>query len=284
MKLIRGMKMFFQVAFMLAIVGAGAYSIFLRESPNAWAMFTRQNLQGNESNLDILYDKDGSLDDLIGEIQGYKTYITTGYPTGSTIPVTGILPTDTIRSIVVHTSAAVVCGSTVIGNPGDGQILLQSKVWGWTGFYINASIFKKGATIGVSSGALSINTTGYAFAINTSTGENNIQASSANAIVNAINSHPWLGTLVLASTFAAANSFSTETIKTVGLVNQLFFGNAQTVYVSGLSTRPADLGTYVLDGQFATITSSGNVVISTAAPISRVDGLELKTYGYRGPF
>lgn len=280
--MITKVKKFFQWGLLLAILGLGFYSIFLRDIRDAHAVFSRSALQAYEHNLDALEDKTGSLDDLIGELQNYRVFTVTGAVVGTTVPVPGLLPTDTINEVVVYASASVVCGSTIIGNPGDGKIALQSKVWGYAGFKLAASFVKQGSP-SLSSSTLFINTTGYNFQINLTTSDNNAQVSSANAIVNAINNHPWLGRMIRASTVAAADSFSTETIKTVGLIDQRFWNGVGSDFAQSASTRtgtfPASM--YTIPNNFITITSSGNIVISTASPITSVDALDLKTNGYR---
>lgn len=271
----------------LLVLGLGLTGI-LFHAKFSQATESRINLRTYSNNLDILSDKDGNLDELIGELQNFRTYVATGAVLGSTISVPGILPTDTIREIVVYTSASIVCGSTVIGKAGDSQIVLQSRVPGIVGFTFNANVIQKNH-LNTSSASLTINTTGYAFEIQLASGTGTLSPSSGSAIIDAINSHPWLSRLVRASTSQLATSFDTSSFKMDGtgvrggvdLTNQYFWNGVNQPYVTSLSSRPFSVGVYTIPGQYATISSSGNVVISTSAPLTKEDYLELKVHGYR---
>lgn len=283
-------KRLFKGLTLAVVLGLGIYSVLLREGfvKKLGAETTsREQLQAYSGNLDILRDKTGNLDTLIGEVQGYRTYIVTGAVVGTTVSVPGILPTDTIREVIVHTSAAFVCGSTVIGKAGDGQIQFQSKIWGDPSFQLNVSVTQK-LKGDISSETLTINTTGYAIEIKLASGSVNTVISSANAIVEAIRADSRLNRIISVSTLAAAASFSTAsfTMPTAAdFTNQFFQGNSATgaekSYRLTVATTTVVRSEYPLPGSAAVITSSGNVVFSSSYAIRVEDGIELKTIGKR---
>lgn len=280
---------------------------------SAFAYVSRADLVNNQRNLDRLSDKSGSLENLVGELQGFRVFYASGAIIGSTISVPGILPTDTIEEVVVYSSACDFAGSTVIGGrPGEAQINLMSRVCGINSMRLNATFTRKG-TADISSQTLTINTTGWSFEVKLATGDGfrsgdgNIVLSSGNAICNAINSHPWLGRIVLCSTVGAANTFSTSTLSVESFQNayttQWFWsgtlptGDGGTAgYILRKTTGAYALQTYSLPGSAITILSSGTVTVSSAAfspstpggtatgmnsPIQPADALEIKTRGYR---
>lgn len=299
----------FRWGLMGLVFALAGLSIVMQENP-AFAYIPRTNLQNYSRNLEVLGDKDGSLDQLIGEIQGYRTFFASGAVVGTTISVPGILPGDTIEEVVVNSSACDFAGSTVIGGrAGEAQITLQSRICGINSTRLTASFTRKGTT-DISSQTLSINTTGWSFEVKLATGDGqksgdgNIVLSSGNAICDAINGHPWLGRMVRCSTVGPANTFSTSTLQVETsptiFTNQQFwngtFPNSWSVqtYQSIKSSAPFSYQNYSLSGTAITIVSSGNVVVSSAAnspssggptgmnsPIQPSDQLEIKTRGYR---
>lgn len=281
----------FRWSVMAVLAGLAALSITIQDIQPLQAAKQRVNLISYSRNLEILGDKDGNLDQLIGELQGYRTYSATGSIAGTTVSVPGILPTDTINEIVVYSSQSLIAGTTaIIGAVGEGQIILQSKLPMRASVLLNWTLTQKGGS-DPSSTTLTINTTGYAFEVKMGSVPG-VGMSSANAICAAMNSHPWLSQLVRCSTTGGAsnNYFSTATITplTPSMVGQAFLGSIQQNFASlddfngKMSSAATNLGVYTVQNYgFASISSSGNVVTSTGRPWTSNDYIELKTVGYR---
>ena len=67
------------------------------------ALVTLSDLTKYEGNLDILKDKEGSLVNLITELQGLSVNVVTGAASSTSIAVTGIVTTDTLLSVLEFT-------------------------------------------------------------------------------------------------------------------------------------------------------------------------------------
>lgn len=301
--MIKKAKKFFQWSLLLAIIGLGVYSIWLREVGVAHAaQFSRVSLQAYEHNLDVLEDKQGSLDDLIGELQNSRVLTATGAVVGTTVPVPGILPTDSINSIVIYSSGSDFSGSTVIGRPGECQLFLQSKIGGLASTRLSVTFTRKGNT-DVSSNTLTIGTTGYSFEVKLASADGRLSAngmmeySSGPVICAAINGHSWLGSLIRCSTGSnSATSFSTAGFTTEtgpqAMTNQGFYNNVPAGAWGGANniegyklyhTTVAAWTSAVTipNNGFVTIPSSGNIQISTGSPVNPSDSLGLNITGYR---
>lgn len=251
------------------------------------------NLKAYSRNLDVLADKPGNLADLISELQNYRIVTVTGAVLGTTMTVPGLLTSDSILEATVYSSAALFTASTEIGRPGDGRVILQSRIWGNAQFGFKASFVRK-SSLDPSSATLSINTTGYSFEVQLASGNNNLELSTPAAICQAINSHVYWGKMVRCSTAAAANSFSTGTLTLApDTKDQRFAKTLPTAFANNLdgflltiATNPfgsgnVPLSVFTINGNFATIPSSGNVVFSTFAPINSSDAVDLKVVGKR---
>jgi hypothetical protein len=244
--------------------------------------------------LDILGDKEGSLEKLIGELQGFRIFKVTGSVVGTTVPVRGIRENDVVKRAVVFTSATIVIGSTQIGRIGEGVIAISHKQWGIINKDINFTFraASGSAAIDFNSEGLQMNSTGYSFEIILNTGSAlNISTASANAIVSLINSDPRTSLIVDASTASASNFFSTmsftfdDTEGGIFSEQKLYSGIAASVqndFVLGGSTLAAitAFSRHDIHPSHVSI-SSGAVNISTAAPITSFDAVELTIHGYR---
>lgn len=228
---------------------------------------TTANLRADERNLEILADKDGSLHQLIEELQRNRVTfatVTTPSVTGSSVVVPGLSTGDRILAIVVHSSANNVSASSVTVRQavGDGtfgaSVTIRANVWGNTGNNVLVT-FTQNTTTTALRGQLQVVTTGYNIEVKLSTGDVAAYYSSAPMVCAAINNNPAAAALVNCS-FQA----SVATMTAMPITQFALNGGAG-----------APLSRHVLPSAYYTVTSSQAVTISTGAPLMPNDGLEI---------
>lgn len=78
---------------------------------SAMALVTLTDLTANEINLELLKSKEGSLLNLITELQGLSVNVVTGVASSTSIAVSGMATTDTLLSVLEFT----ISGGNVTG-------------------------------------------------------------------------------------------------------------------------------------------------------------------------
>lgn len=240
---------------------------------NAHALYSRSNLQNYERNLDILADKSGSLDDLIGELQGFDVIKATCEGSGSVIVDSDVGASDTVLSAIVLSSGNIVRASsaTLVGkdayNGGASAILtLRSKVSGTMGNNISVN-FVQATSSSIYSGALTVNVTGYAIDVilssagvfNTNVSTNSDGFANASRVCTAIQNNDASNSLITCET-----SHSTR----------------QVVALSGISLSGGQGSVYfpnVISGSYFTC-GSGTITLDDNTPVSANDDLILYLY------
>ena len=231
------------------------------------AVRSTQNLRNYENNLETLSDKEGSLHQLIEEMQRLTNRSSTGCaPGGALTNIYGITTDDTIVSAVVFSSCNLVAASTqtLAQTLNDGTagtaINITSKYWGTMGNNINITFTQRTSTT-PNLTALQINTTGYAMEVMLTTGSSGHYYSSGTMVCNAINSD--LNARELVSCFVVSNG--TATLKPI----------SQFKLAGGLGTLMTSRS---VGANYFTISSSQTVTTSTAAPIAVTDGVILNIF------
>jgi len=224
-----------------------------------------------ETNLDTLGDKEGSLHQIIEELQGFTMLNATapaaGIDSTTSVKLPGIATDDNIAFVLRFASANNVAASSTTnsqaigaGDPDVGasgsRITFVSKLWGDMGNNVQVVLTQISTLPFTTEGTLSIVTTGYAIEVKLSTGQNEAFYSSGSAVVNAINTDPAASLLV----DAFVNFAGTATVVPV----------AQFNLGGGLGT-PQSVD--VIPASFWTITSSQSVTPNEGTPVTSQDGL-----------
>lgn len=260
-------KKYFGALILLTILLFGIHNSFLFSA--RMPLRSRLNLQRYERNLDVLKDKEGSLNQLIGEVQGYTITTTSGGAIGSTITISGIDTNDAIFGAVVYSSGNNVAASTTTGNGatlGEGQVKWTSKLGGAMGNNIMLSYVLVSTAVSGGTTTLTVNTTGYNIEVRISTGSDGVNGSSITALLTAVRNNEAANYMVS----VASVSCGSCTI-TAASVSSFRIGTG----VSGNGTPQS--ATWV-DGSVASMTATGKVWFTTKSFITVNDMVEWHWY------